>query len=43
MFIQQLLEQNKYERDSYWLLERFAYFVEGYPRPKLANKVALQT
>ena len=43
MFIQQLLEQNKYERDSYWLLERFAYFVEGYPKPKLANKVALQT
>lgn len=43
MFIQQLLEQNKYERDSYWLRERFAYFVEGYPRPKLANKVALQT
>lgn len=33
MFIQQLLEQNKYERDSYWLLERFAYFVEGYPKP----------
>ena len=33
MFIQQLLEQNKYKRDSYWLLERFAYFVEGYPRP----------
>ena len=33
MFIQQLLEQNKYERDSYWLRERFAYFVEGYPRP----------
>ncbi|MDK1669338.1 nucleoside-diphosphate sugar epimerase/dehydratase [Moraxella osloensis] len=43
IFIQQLLEQNKYERDSYWLLERFAYFVEGYPKPKLANKVALQT
>lgn len=43
MFIQQLLEQNKYERDSDWLLERFAYFVEGYPKPKLANKVALQT
>lgn len=33
MFIQQLLEQDKYERDSDWLLERFAYFVEGYPRP----------
>lgn len=33
LFIQQLLEQNKYERDSYWLLERFAYFVEGYPKP----------
>ena len=33
MFIQQLLEQNKYERDSYWLRERFAYFVEGYPKP----------
>lgn len=33
MFIQQLLEQNKYERDSDWLLERFAYFVEGYPKP----------
>lgn len=33
MFIQQLLEQNKYERDSHWLLERFAYFVEGYPKP----------
>ena len=33
MFIQQLLEQNKYERDSKWLLERFAYFVEGYPKP----------
>lgn len=33
MFIQQLLEQDKYERDSYWLLERFAYFVEGYPKP----------
>lgn len=33
MFIQQLLQQNKYERDSYWLLERFAYFVEGYPKP----------
>lgn len=43
MFIQQLLEQNKYERDSDWLLDRFAYFVEGYPKPKLANKVALQT
>lgn len=33
MFIQQLLEQDKYERDSDWLLERFAYFVEGYPKP----------
>lgn len=33
MFIQQLLKQNKYERDSHWLLERFAYFVEGYPKP----------
>ncbi len=33
MFIHQLLEQNKYERDSNWLLERFAYFVEGYPKP----------
>ena len=33
MFIQQLLEQNKYECDSNWLLERFAYFVEGYPKP----------
>ena len=33
MFIQQLLEQNEYERDSDWLLERFAYFVEGYPKP----------
>lgn len=33
MFIQQLLKQNKYERDSNWLLERFAYFVEGYPKP----------
>ncbi len=33
MFIQQLLEQNKHERDSNWLLERFAYFVEGYPKP----------
>lgn len=37
MFIQQLLEQNKYERDSYWLLERFAYFVEGYPKPSPKN------
>lgn len=37
MFIQQLLEQNKYERDSYWLLERFAYFVEGYPSPMMRN------
>ena len=33
MFIQQLLEKNEYERDSDWLLERFAYFVEGYPKP----------
>lgn len=37
MFIQQLLEQNKYERDSNWLLERFAYFVEGYPKPSPKN------
>lgn len=37
IFIQQLLEQNKYERDSYWLLERFAYFVEGYPKPSPKN------
>lgn len=41
MFIQQLLEQNKYERDSYWLLERFAYFVEGYPKltPKINDSI----
>lgn len=37
MFIQQLLEQDKYERDSNWLLERFAYFVEGYPKPSPKN------
>lgn len=41
MFIQQLLEQNKYERDSDWLLERFAYFVEGYPKltPKINDSI----
>ncbi|MBW4009415.1 polysaccharide biosynthesis protein [Moraxella osloensis] len=41
MFIQQLLEQNKYERDSNWLLERFAYFVEGYPKltPKINDSI----
>nr|WP_312175867.1 nucleoside-diphosphate sugar epimerase/dehydratase [Moraxella sp. CTOTU46934] len=41
MFIQQLLEQNKHERDSYWLLERFAYFVEGYPKltPKINDSI----
>lgn len=37
MFIQQLLEQNEYERDSDWLLERFAYFVEGYPKPSVKS------
>ena len=37
MFIQQLLEQDKYERNSDWLLERFAYFVEGYPSPMMRN------
>lgn len=41
MFIRQLLEQNKYERDSYWLRERFAYFVEGYPKltPKINDSI----
>ena len=42
MFIQQLLEQNKYERDSDWLLERFAYFVEGYPRPSAKSNHSIK-
>ena len=42
MFIQQLLEQNKYERDSYWLRERFAYFVEGYPRPSAKSNHSIK-
>ena len=42
MFIQQLLKQNKYERDSNWLLERFAYFVEGYPKPSAKSNDSIK-